>query len=203
VAKYRHAARTCDVIVTISEFTANDIAERLGFPRERIVVAYPGVDERFTPTLSNTLLQGSDRNVLMLAPQDSRKNFENLAAAVELVPDLRLVAPPDVSDGELPDLYRRAAVFAYPSLFEGFGIPILEAMACGTPVVASSHPSLDEASGDAAVRVDPTRPEAIAEGIGLALQERETLAAKGLEHARKFTWRACGEAHIHGFLTTS
>jgi glycosyltransferase involved in cell wall biosynthesis len=139
----------------------------------------------------------------MLAPQDSRKNFENLAAAVELVPDLRLVAPPDVSDGELPDLYRRAAVFAYPSLFEGFGIPILEAMACGTPVVASSHPSLDEASGDAAVRVDPTRPEAIAEGIGLALQERETLAAKGLEHARKFTWRACGEAHIHGFLTTS
>jgi glycosyltransferase involved in cell wall biosynthesis len=203
VAKYRHAARTCDVIVTISEFTANDIAERLGFPRERIVVAYPGVDERFTPTLSNTLLQGSDRYVLMLAPQDSRKNFENLAAAVELVPDLRLVAPPDVSDGELPDLYRRAAVFAYPSLFEGFGIPILEAMACGTPVVASSHPSLDEASGDAAVRVDPTRPEAIAEGIGLALQERETLAAKGLEHARKFTWRACGEAHIHGFLTTS
>jgi len=203
VAKYRHAARTCDVIVTISEFTANDIAERLGFPRERIVVAYPGVDERFTPTLSNTLLQGSDRYVLMLAPQDSRKNFENLAAAVELVPDLRLVAPPDVSDGELPDLYRRAAVFAYPSLFEGFGIPILEAMACGTPVVTSSHPSLDEASGDAAVRVDPTRPEAIAEGIGLALQERETLAAKGLEHARKFTWRACGEAHIHGFLTTS
>jgi glycosyltransferase involved in cell wall biosynthesis len=203
MAKYRHAARTCDVIVTISEFTADDIAERLGFPRERIVVAYPGVDERFTPTLGNTLLQGSDGYVLMLAPQDPRKNFENLAAAVELVPDLRLVAPPDVSDGELPDLYRRAAVFAYPSLFEGFGIPILEAMACGTPVVASSHPSLDEASGDAAVRVDPTRPGAIAEGIRLALQERETLAAKGLEHARKFTWRACGEAHIHGFLTTS
>ena len=49
LAKYRHAARTCDVIVAISEFTADDIAERLGFPRERIVVAYPGVDERFTP----------------------------------------------------------------------------------------------------------------------------------------------------------
>ena len=203
VAKYRHAARTCDVIVTISEFTAGDIAERLGFPRERIVVAYPGVDERFNPNPSNSLLQGSDRYVLMLAPQDARKNFENLAAAVELIPDLRLVAPTDVSDSELPDLYRRAAVFAYPSLFEGFGIPILEAMACGTPVVASSHPSLDEASGDAAVRVDPTKPEAITEGIRLALQERETLAAKGLEHARKFTWRACGEAHIHGFLTTS
>ena len=76
-------------------------------------------------------------------------------------------------------------------------------MASGTPVVASSHPSLDEASGQAAVRVDPNSPEAIADGIQRALQERETLVAKGLEHARKFTWRACGEAHIHGFLTTS
>jgi len=197
VAKYRHAARTCDVIVTISEFTADDVADRLGFPRERIVVAYPGVDERFSP-------QGESSDyVLMLAPGDPRKNFANLAAAVELVPDVRLVARSDVSDDELPELYRRAAVFAYPSLFEGFGIPILEAMASGTPVVASSHPSLDEASGDAAVRVDPNSPESIADGIRRALQEREPLVAKGLEHARKFTWRACGEAHIHGFLTNT
>jgi glycosyltransferase involved in cell wall biosynthesis len=197
VAKYRHAARTCDVIVTISEFTADDISERLGFPRERIVVAYPGVDERFSP--------GDERDdyVLMLAPADPRKNFENLAAGVELVPEVRLVARGDVSDDELPDLYRRAAVLAYPSFFEGFGIPILEAMASGTPVVASSHPSLDEASGDAAVRVDPSRPESIADGLRHALQERETLVAKGLEHARRFTWRACGEAHIHGFLTNT
>jgi glycosyltransferase involved in cell wall biosynthesis len=204
LAKYRHAARTCDVIVTISEFTANDIAERLGFPRERIVVAYPGVDERFTPkSPSNTVLQGPDGYVLMLAPGDPRKNHAGLAAAMELLPDLRLVARNGVPHDELPDLYRRAAVFAYPSFLEGFGIPILEAMASGTPVVASSHPSLDEASGDAAVRIDPNSPEAIADGIRLALQERETLVAKGLEHAGKFSWRACGEAHIHGFLTST
>jgi len=203
VAKYRHAARTCDVIVTISEFTANDIAERLGFPRERIVVAYPGVDQRFTPSPSNTVLQGSGGYVLMLAPHDPRKNLAGLAAAMELVPELRLLAPDDVSDDDLPALYRDAAVFAYPSFFEGFGIPILEAMASGTPVVASSDPSLDEASGDAAVRVDPSRPESIAEGIRRALQERETLVAKGLEHVGRFTWRACGEAHIHGFLTST
>jgi glycosyltransferase involved in cell wall biosynthesis len=194
VAKYRHAAKTCDVIVVNSEFTAGDVAERLGFARERIVVAYPGVDERFAPGDGNR----SD-DVLMLAPGDPRKNHANLAKAVELVPELRLVAPEQVSDEELPGLYRRAAVFAYPSFFEGFGMPILEAMASGTPVVASAHPSLDEAAGDAAVRVDPESPEAIAEGIRRALNERESLVAKGLEHARRFTWRACGEAHLRGW----
>ena len=201
--KYRHAAKTCDQIAAISSFTADDIAERLRFPRERIVVAYPGVDERFSP-------DGPSRDgdyVLMLAPDDPRKNYAGLAAALELVrarrPDLRLLAPPHVSEDELPALYRGAAVFAYPTFFEGFGIPVLEAMASGTPVVASSHPSLDEACGDAAIRADPKSPEAIAAGIEHALDERDALVPRGLEHAVHFTWRACADAHLHGFDTAS
>jgi glycosyltransferase involved in cell wall biosynthesis len=199
VAKYRHAARTCDLIVAISRYTADDVAEHLGFSRERIVVAYPGVDERFTP---DGPIRGGDY-VLMLARRDPRKNYETLDAAFELLrtrrPELRLVAPDYVEDQDLPALYRGAAVFAYPSFFEGFGMPVLEAMASGTPVLASSHPSLDEACGEAAVRADPASAEALAEGIERALDERDSLVRRGLEHASAFTWRGCGEAHLRGF----
>jgi glycosyltransferase involved in cell wall biosynthesis len=201
VAKYRHAAQTCNLIVVNSEYTADDVAERLKFPRERIAVAPPGVDERFTPDGPRHDADGP--YVLMLSPDEPRKNFDRLADAVDLVrtrrPELRLLAPSWVDEEELPALYRGATVFAYPSLFEGFGMPILEAMACGTPVVASSHDSLDEAAGDAAVRADPLSPEALAAAIEGALVETAALRARGLEHARRFTWRACGEAHLGAF----
>ena len=75
-------------------------------------------------------------------------------------------------------------------------MPVVEAMACGVPVVASSHPSLDEACGDAAVRADPHDPAAIAAAIRIALERRDELVLKGLEHARKFTWLANGRAHL-------
>jgi len=76
---------------------------------------------------------------------------------------------------------------------------VVEGMACGVPCVVSSHPSLDEACGDAAVRVDPDDPEAISAGIAEALARRDELRALGLEHARAFTWRACGAAMLEAF----
>ena len=91
----------------------------------------------------------------------------------------------------------------FPSLFESFGIPVVEAMACGTLAVVSSHPSLDEASGDVGIRVEPSSPEAIAAGIEQALAGDPASIAVGLEHARRFTWRACGEAMLRGYENAS
>ena len=104
-----------------------------------------------------------------------------------------------VDDDRLAALYRGAEAFVYPSRFEGFGMPIVEAMACGTPVVCSSHPSMDEACGQAAVRVDPNDPEAIAEGIRRALAEREALAVTGLAHAAQFSWLETGRKILQGY----
>ena len=206
-AKYRHAAQACDVVMVNSEFTANDVAETLGVARTRIHVAHPGIDPSFTPEGPHA--EGD--YVLAVGTLEPRKNLANaIAAAQRLGVELRVVGPRGwggveargatwveyPTDEELPALYRGASVFVYPSRFEGFGIPVLEAMSCGTPCVVSSHPSLDEASGDAALRADPDDPDAIASAIERADAERTDRVPRGIEHARRFTWIANGRAHL-------
>jgi glycosyltransferase involved in cell wall biosynthesis len=104
-----------------------------------------------------------------------------------------------VEDDHLPDLYRGALLFVYPSLYEGFGLPVLEAMACGTPVITSDRTSLPEVAGDAALLVDPTRPEALAAAMASILGDRglhQALRAKGLARAQSFTWEAVAQQTI-------
>jgi glycosyltransferase involved in cell wall biosynthesis len=190
--KYAHAARTCDRIFVNSRFTAGEVVELLGVAKERVVVAYPGIDPGFRPDGERADLGGP--YVLAVGTLEPRKNLPALAAAFALLRERHPLGY--VSDDELARLYRGASVFAYPSRFEGFGIPVVEALASGVPAVVSSHPSLDEASGDAALRADPDDAEAFAEALEQALDETPE---RGFAHAAQFTWRACGQAVLAGY----
>jgi glycosyltransferase involved in cell wall biosynthesis len=194
-------ARLCDVVFVNSEYTAHDVLTTLGIARERIRVAYPGVKDVFRPEGERP--ERRRPYAFTTATNDWRKNLQTLRRAWPALDDeLELLVLGDdgyVPDAQLPSLYRGASVFVYPSRFEGFGIPVIEAMACGIPCVVSSHPSLDEASGDAAVRVDPDDPAAIAASVREALARREELVARGLAHARRFTWLETGRVHLQGY----
>jgi glycosyltransferase involved in cell wall biosynthesis len=192
----REAAKA-EIVFVNSEFTASDVADRLEVPRERIHVAYPGVGPEFSPEGSR--YEHGSPYVFTTATTDWRKNLDTLRAARTEYPLVALGELGYVEEGRLSELYRGAEAFVYPSRFEGFGIPVVEAMACGVPCVVSSHPSLDEAAGDAAVRVDPESPDAIAAGIREALERRDELVARGLAHARRFTWLETGRVHLQSY----
>jgi glycosyltransferase involved in cell wall biosynthesis len=214
-AKYEHGARTCDVVIVNSRFTGNDVVETLKVPQERVHVAYPGLESAFAPVGPRADL--GRPYVLTVATLEPRKNLATLIEAHSRLADTGLALAVAGAGGwgeqplldrdgiirlgytpheQLPALYRGASVVVYPSLFEGFGMPVVEAMACGTPVVASSHASLDEASGDAALRGDPRDPDAIAGAVRAALERRDELVPKGLAHAERFTWASNGRAHL-------
>jgi glycosyltransferase involved in cell wall biosynthesis len=137
--------------------------------------------------------------VLSVGTQEPRKNLERLVQAVDGT-DFPLVLVGRhgwgdktqtlgyVPDVDLSAIYSAATIFAYPSLYEGFGFPVLEAMACGTPVVTSNISSLPEIVGEAGVLVDPLSIEGIKLGILKAGQDRDSLIKLGITRAQDFSW---------------
>jgi glycosyltransferase involved in cell wall biosynthesis len=211
-AQARDAAARADAIITVSEFTKSQVTGLLGVEARKVHVVHHGVRPL-------ELAAGPrEKIVLHVGAIQKRKNIVRLVAAFETVDAAwklvlagssgygaaeireRLAASPArsrilvtgyVSAQQLAGWYSRAAVFAFPSLDEGFGMPVLEAMAAGIPVIASDRSALPEVTGDAAVLVDPERTEALIEAFGRLTRDenlRAELAERGRLRANRFSW---------------
>jgi glycosyltransferase involved in cell wall biosynthesis len=196
-------------VIAVSEFTKRELIELLQVPEDKIRVVPNGVDGTFTP---DGPAEGGEY-VLAVGTLEPRKNLPRLVEAMRRSDvELRVVGAQgwggvevggngvrwlgEVSDSELARLYRGARCVAYPSLYEGFGIPVLEAMACGAPVVTSRGTAMEEIADGAAVLVDPNDPAELAAGIDRATAERDVLVARGLDRASAFRWDAVAEATV-------
>ena len=216
----RRAAENSDAIIAVSPFTAMQVEQLLGVAPERIHVIPHGV---YVPHAAPTG-GGREPMILFVGAIQRRKNVARLVRAFEAMPEgwrLALAGAPNgyeaaaelaaveasarradidvlgyVPAAALESLYAKASIFAFPSLDEGFGIPVLEAMAHGVPVITSQRSALPEAAGDAAVLVDPTDTEQLSSAMRrLATDEecRADLIRRGLDRARMFSWDATVE----------
>ncbi len=214
-AQARHAASRADLIICVSRFTAGQVRDLLGVEPDRLRViphgtrfaADGGDDERQALILHTgaiqhrknlmRLVEAFERAApppwrLVLAGSDGYGAAEIHARIAASPARSRIEVPGYVPDAALQRLYAQASVFAFPSLDEGFGIPVLEAMGQGIPVLSSNRSALPEACGEAALLVDPFDVEALADGLGRLVQDsvlRARLVQAGRSRAAEFTWQ--------------
>jgi glycosyltransferase involved in cell wall biosynthesis len=205
------SVRRADRVLAVSEWTKRDLIEHYGVPSEKIVVTPNGVDALFTPgagvdgppyalfvgtlqprkdpiaALEAVAMANADLRLVLVGP-DKGLGEETRRAATRLGLNGRVEFAGHVEKHELAQLYRGAVCLVFPSRYEGFGLPVVEAMASGTPVVAAASGSIPEVAGDAAVLVEPGDAVALAGGIERAIADRERLVRAGLERARNFSW---------------
>jgi glycosyltransferase involved in cell wall biosynthesis len=209
---YDRAARRARAVVVLSEFARSRALALLALDPSRVHVVPHGVD--------HTVFRPGDepRDAFLLYPARPWKHKNHvllLQAFTDLrreIPGLRLLLTGDgleslsplpegaerlgyVSRNELVSLYRRAACLVFPSLYEGFGLPLLEAMACGCPVAAANRGAIPETCGDAAVLFDPEDVHAIVNGVRDALARADELGERGIARAAGFTWEATALRH--------
>jgi glycosyltransferase involved in cell wall biosynthesis len=203
----KEAAAGADLVVAVSAFTASQVEHYLNVPGDRIRVIHHGVTPRAIPVLPR------EKVVLCVGAIQKRKNQAALIRTFPCMPDdwtlvlagsqgfdaqavlsgagPRIRITGYLTDEALAGWYARASIFAFPSLDEGFGMPVLEAMAAGIPVVAGNRSALPEVCGNAAELVDPTSDEQLAGALLRLAQDesrRRELIALGFERARRFTW---------------
>jgi glycosyltransferase involved in cell wall biosynthesis len=209
--------RASDALLCISETTKNDLLRIYGDVGVPVVVTPLAVSARFTPTPTRNDRLFEGEYVLFVGGRDAYKSFDVMLAAFSLVAadtEANLVAvgaPPTeaeqvrldelglrdrvrfarLSDADLVTAYQQALVFVFPSAYEGFGLPTLEAMACGCPVVTSTAPALVEVGGDATLRFEAGDADALAAQLRAVLGDgalRSTLVRRGLERSAEFSW---------------
>lgn len=228
--KFRHACRTADKIIAVSQCTAEDIFKCYKVPKKEISVVYQGCDSSFREKCTEEFKAEVRRQftlpvryVLSVGTVEERKNTALIVRALKNFPELHLVivgrrtkyagtveetaAGLGISDRvhilsgvgfkELPAVYQMAELFVYPSKYEGFGIPMLEALCSGVPAIGATGSCLEEAGGDAALYTDPEDADDLSEKMSRVLSDpelRQSMIEKGYAHAAKFTDEALADS---------
>ena len=188
--RMKWVVKECDQIICVSQNTANDLKLRFKVQESRIKVVYEALPTRYQ--LKPQITKYTNY-ILAIGARQPRKNIDRLKKACELLQKKLIIVGEGsdigyVSDQDLVNYLAGASAFVYPSLYEGFGLPILGAFYHGVPVACSNTSSLPEVAGDAAVYFDPYNEEAIAKSIAEAIANRDKLVAAGKTQLAKFSW---------------